>query len=232
MNRGVDLDAIAISPVPDLAELASANNASAEERGFKKLASINDVLLDTLMEWHIDGERCIALSEPRGAWRIVYDTQFSHSALADTIAREIPDALVLQFNLQEQVDFTLRALRGERTLYEYSNAPSFFNWGRCLANSEPSQLARPECAALAATIGKPECAAALQDVFQTITNKIPGEAAGTRGRKRGGVYDAAQAIAAHAGLPRLYRFFEGWMKSDLDWVEDNIETVLAFRRSG
>ena len=245
--RAVDLDAIAIAPAPEIVALSGAIADAAVERGFKRLESIDAILLDTLMEWHVDGERCIAISgaglsartnpadsvragtEARTTYRIVYDTHFSHAALADAIARALPEQLVMQFNLQEQVDFTLRILRGERTLYEYSNAPSFFNWGRCIGHAEPAQLARPETAALAAAIGHPEKEAALQDLFQTISAKVPGESAGTRGRKKGGVYDAVQALAGHAGLPRLYRFFEGWMKSSLDWDEDDVETVLAFR---
>jgi hypothetical protein len=84
---------------------------------------------------------------------------------------------------------------------------------------------------LAQALGRAEKAAALQDLFQTIAAKIPGEAAGTRGRKKGGVYDAVQGIGTIAGLPRLFRFFEGWMKSNLDWDEDKVANVLAFRRS-
>jgi hypothetical protein len=101
----------------------------------------------------------------------------------------------------------------------------------CLAKNEIPQLARPETAALAAALNCPQKAALLEDCFTTISAKIPGEKAGTRGRHRGGVYDAVQAIAAHAGMPRLYRFFEGWMKSDLDWDEDNVEIVKAYRRN-
>jgi len=230
MSRGVDLDAIAISPAPELERLTGAISEAAGDSGFAPLESIDAVLLDMLLEWHIDGERCIAVTNPKGAWRIIYDTHFSHGALADALARALPDALVMQFNLQEQVDLTLRLLRGERTLYEYSNAAEFFKWGRCLGKAEPMQLARPETAALAAAISHPEAESALQDLFQTISAKIPGEAAGTRGRKKGGVYDAVQALGTHAGLPRLYRFFEGWMKSSLDWDEDDVATVLAFRR--
>lgn len=230
--RGVDLDCIAISPAPEIEALSAVIRGAASEQDFSALGSIDEVLLDILMEWHVEGERCIAITNPKGKFRIIYDTQFSQGALAAAIAREMPEHLVIQFNLQEQVDCTLRILRGERTLYEYSNAPQFFNWGRCIGKEEPAQLARPELPLLAESIGNRECVTALQELFQTIAAKIPGEAAGTRGRKRGGVYDAVQALAGLAGLPRLYRFFEGWMKSNLDWDEDDVETVLAFRKSG
>jgi hypothetical protein len=230
-NRGVDLDAIAITPLLPLEALIAAADSTLDEQKFEKLASIDAILMDELMEWLLPGERCVALTEPQGDYRIVYDTTFSHGALADGLAKVLPEALIVQFNVQEQVDFTLRILRGERTLYEYSNAPSFFKWGRCLAKNEVPQLARPETAALAAALNCPQKAALLEDCFTTISAKIPGEKSGTRGRHRGGVYDAVQAIAAHAGMPRLYRFFEGWMKSDLDWDEDNVEIVKAYRRN-
>ncbi len=231
MSRGVDLDAIGISPAPDLAELETLIAAGATERGFTRLASIDDVLLDMLMEWHIEGERCVAIGEPVNNWRVVYDTQFSHGALADAIARGLPGSLVFQVNLQEQVDLTLRILRGERTIYEYSNGPGFFNWGRCLGQNEPAQLSRTECAILAEALGHPEKLAEVEDLFKLIVAKKPGEDIGTRGRKKGGVYDAVQGVATIAGLPRLYRFFEGWMKSNLDWDEDKVANVLAFRRA-
>ena len=231
MSRGVDLDAIGISPAPDLAELETLIAAGATERGFTRLASIDDVLLDMLMEWHIEGERCVAIGEPVNNWRVVYDTQFSHGALADAIARGLPESVVFQVNLQEQVDLTLRILRGERTIYEYSNAPGFFNWGRCLGQNEPTQLSRTECAILAEALGHSEKVAEVEELFKLIVAKKPGEDIGTRGRKKGGVYDAVQGVATIAGLPRLYRFFEGWMKSNLDWDEDKVANVLAFRKS-
>jgi hypothetical protein len=171
----------------------------------------------------------VGITEPQKDFRIVYDTTFSHAALADALTRALPETLIVQFNVQEQVDFTLRVLRGSRTLYEYSNAPSFFSWGRCLAKSEAPQLARPETQALAAALNVPGKAAALEDCFTTISAKIAGEKSGTRGRHRGGVYDAVQTVASLAAMPRLYRFFEGWMKSDLDWDEDNVEIVNAYR---
>ena len=234
MSRGVDLDAIAISPVPELAELEALITSGAADRGYTRLASIDEVLLDMLMEWHIEGERCVSIGEPisnGGNWRVLYDTQFSHGALADALARGLPNSLVFQVNLQEQVDLTLRVLRGERTVYEYSNAPGFFNWGRCLGQNEPAQLARTECAALAEALGLPGKTAEIEELFKLIVAKKPGEDIGTRGRKKGGVYDAVQGLATLAGIPRLYRFFEGWMKSNLDWDEDKVANVLAFRKN-
>lgn len=227
--RGVDLDAIALTPAPALDEIVAAVDGVLKDQKFKKLPSVDAILMDELMEWLIPGERCVAIAKPHGNYRVLYDTRFSQAAFADALAQALPETLIAQFNVQEQTDFSLRILRGPHVLYEYSNAPSFFNWGRCLGKSEAVQLTRPETAALATVLDCAQYAPEIERCFTTVSAKIVGEKSETRGRHRGGVFDAVQTIAGHAGMPRLFRFFEGWMKSGLDWDEDRIEIVNAYR---
>jgi hypothetical protein len=236
MSRGVDVDAICVSPPLEPDELGPAAGEILSAAGFAPLASIDEVLLDTMLEWCKPGERCIAATEPfeskTGApWQILYDTQFSHAAFAEALSKAFPDRLIVQFNLQEEVDLTLRVLQRDAALYEFSNAPGFFNWGRCIAQKEIPGLARVDIAAFIESLGRPVNAAASAHCFQTITAKTLGERTRPKGKHTGGAYDAMQALAAEMGLPRLYRFFEGWMKSDLDWDEDNVAQVWAFRKS-
>lgn len=236
MNRGVDIEAIYISPCPDAVALSQALVDAASDKNYSSLNSVDDLLMDSLCEWIISGERCIAYTELQRAsgaateCRIVYDTTFNECALTDQISRALPQAHVMQFNLQEQVDFTFRILQNESVLFEYSNAPGAFNWGRCIGKGEAVQLGQVDLAVLAeACGGKPDAArlAACFDVFKT---RCIGENV-AKGKYANGVYDSVQDLAAALGVPKLYRFFQGWLRSDLDWDEDNVENVLVFRKN-
>jgi hypothetical protein len=231
MSRGVDLDVIALSPAPDETALRLAIDGALKDAGCAKLGSIEEIRLDLLNEWLMPGERCVAITEVRNGWQFLYDTDFSVSSLSDAVARALPETLLLHFNLQEETDFTLRILRGNRVIQEYSNEPASFNWGRCLGKSEALNLARHDAALIAETAGKPDLAAAIDAHFAVIRSKQKGERVGSgpRSRYKGGAQDAVQSLAKDLGMPRLYRFFEGWMKSDLDWDEDEVQTVLAYR---
>lgn len=233
--RGVDVDAICVSPALQPEELGAAADEILSSAGYTRLASIDEIKLDTMLEWCVPGERCIAATEPfetsSASWQVIYDTQFSHGALADALSKAFPDRLIAQFNLQEEVDLTLRILQRDSTLYEFSNGPTFFNWGRCIAQKEIPGLARVDIAALVEALGRPVDASAAAKHFLTISAKTLGERTRPKGKHTGGVYDAMQALAGEMGLPRLYRFFEGWMKSDLDWDEDNVAQVWAYRTS-
>jgi hypothetical protein len=176
------------------------------------------------------GERCLAISRPRDRWQLVYDTNFSIAAAADLLSRELPSSTIAQFNLQEQVDLTIRVLKNGSALFEYSNEPGFFNWGRCVGKSEMPLLSRPDASALVLALGISDPSLSLAPHMETIRQKTRGEPTGRMGTFRGGVQDAVQSIAAIAGMPRLYRFFEGWMKSDLDWEEDGVLEVRAYRQ--
>lgn len=248
MSRGVDVDAICISPPLEPEELGAAAGDILSVAGYAPLASIAEVQLDTMLEWCVPGERCVAVTHAadvspasntqsdgtpaaRNAWQVVYDTQFSHAALADALSKAFPERLIVQFNLQEEVDLTLRVLQRDSTLYEFSNAPAFFNWGRCIAQKETPALARVDIPALVEALGRPLDAADAGKCFQTIGAKTLGERTRPKGKHSGGVYDALQSLAGGMGMPRLYRFFEGWMKSDLDWDEDNVARVFAYRKS-
>lgn len=235
MNRGVDIDAIYISPSPDAASLSLALIETASDRNYSKLNSVDDLLMDTLYEWIIPGERCIAYTEPMRAagsvadCRIVYDTVFSDVALADQLARALRQARVMQFNLQEQLDFTFRIVQNESVLFEYSNAPGTFNWGRCIGKGEPAQLGQFDSAVLLEAAGYKADAGRLAACFEIFKARRLGEHV-AKGKYKGGVFDAVQDLAATLGVPKLYRFFQGWLRSDLDWDEDNIENVLSFRK--
>ena len=232
MSRGVDLDVIGLFPIPPLDALRAALDGVAQDAGLRALASIDEIKLDLLAEWLMPGERCIALTEEQNGWQLVYDTDFSHAALADGLSRALPETLLVQINLQEEVGLTLRVLKKDTALHEYSNAPAHFNWGRCLGKAEALRLERPDPAGLAEAVGGGVRAAALAGHLEIIRAKTRGEPAGTRGRFAGGVRDSVQALAVELGMPRLYRFFEGWMKSDLDWDEDNVLDVRPYRKAG
>jgi hypothetical protein len=229
--RGVDLDVIALSPPPAPDALQKTIDSAIIEAGFTRLNGIDEIHLDIMAEWLVPGERCVAVSQPRGAWQLVYDTQFNIAAVADALSRELPGITVVQFNLQERVDLTMRVLKNGSAVYEYSNAPSFFNWGRCVGKSEAPLLARPDAAALATALDILHKASALEPMLAIVKDKKLGERSGAMGAYCGGVMDAVQAIASEAGMPKLYRFFEGWMKSDLDWEEDGVREVRAFRQN-
>jgi len=234
MSRGVDVDAICVSPPLEAEELGAAATEILSAAGFAPLASIDEVHLDTMLEWCVPGERCIAATEAfdaanGDAWQVLYDTQFSHAAFADALTKAFPERWIVQFNLQEEVDLTLRVLQRDSTLYEFSNAPGFFNWGRCIAQKEIPGLARVDVPGLVEVLGRKLDAARVTQCFDIIGAKTLGERTRPKGKHTGGVYDAMQSLAGEMSLPRLYRFFEGWMKSDLDWDEDNVAKVWAFR---
>ncbi|HYG74274.1 MAG TPA: hypothetical protein VEK08_04640 [Planctomycetota bacterium] len=230
------MDAICLSPGVDVDALRESVSELLSVDGYQPLASIGEVLLEPMMEWCLPSERCVTVTEifasDGGNWQIVYDTQFSTAQLADALSREFPDQRIIQFNLQEEVDLTLRVLHGDGAIFEYSNAPSYFNWGRCLGRSEAERLARIDIPAFIEALGRMANAEMIKGNFATVAAKTLGTRKGPKGKHSGGVYDAMQAIASEAGLPRLYRFFEGWMKSDLDWDEDNVAAVFAFRKTG
>lgn len=231
MSRGVDVDVICFSPAPAAQALRESLDGSMSASGLSRLNSIDDLLLDELMEWILPGQRCVAITEDRGGWQFLYDTEFNKAALADALSIALPDCAIVQFNLQEETDLTLRVLRGGAAVFEYSNAPSFFNWGRCIGMNEAVNLARTDVPALVEALDRPLDKTLLGASFQTISAKTLGDATGPRKKHKNGVYDAMQDIAREMGMPRLYRFFEGWMKSDLDWDEDAVEEVLAYRES-
>lgn len=229
-NRGVDVDVLCAIPAPPLEELSRIFDALLKPAGFARLKSVDELQLDALMEWHTPDERCIAVAQPAGDALLIYDSHFSHSALADALSRELPGTLLVQVNVQEASDVTLRLLRSDAVLLEYSNAPGFFNWGRCIGKNEPVQLARLDAEQLLRAAERGGDAAVIAKCLQMIASKNKGERR-SNGRYSGGVLDAVQEVAAQLKLPRLYRFFEGWMKSNLDWDEDAVRDVFAYRKS-
>jgi hypothetical protein len=230
MSRGVDVDVICLSPAPDAAALREAIDGVLAADHLKRLKSIDDLLLDELMEWILPGQRCVAITEVRNDWQYLYDSTFNVAMLADGLSRALPESTLIQFNLQEETDLTLRVLKKDAVLFEYSNAPSFFNWGRCIGKSEATTLARIDLSSFIEACGRPMDKAVLADCFQVFAAKTLGEVSGPKKRHKDGVYDAMQTLAQQMNMPRLYRFFEGWMKSDLDWDEDDVIDVLAYRQ--
>ena len=230
MSRGVDVDVVCLSPAPDADSRREAVDGVLSADNLKRLKSIDDLLLDELMEWILPGQRCIAITEVRNDWQFFYDSTFNTAMLADGLSRALPGSTVIQFNLQEETDLTLRVLRNDSVLFEYSNAPSFFNWGRCIGKSEAATLARIDLPAFIEAVGRPLDSKVLADCFEVFAARTLGEVSGPKKRHKDGVYDAMQLLAQQMRMPRLYRFFEGWMKSDLDWDEDDVEEVLAYRQ--
>ena len=230
MNRGVMLDCVCLFPPPPAAELSAALDESVCAAGYTRLKSIDDVLLDEMLEWLLPGERCVAICAPQARAQMLYDTNFNQAALTDALARAMPETVLAHFNLQEGTDFTLRVVRAETVLQEYSNAPSFFNWGRCLGKAESVEMQRPDLKALSQAFGTGLNVENLDSLFKTIAARAPRENTDRNDDvKDTRIYDAVQGLARELGLPRLYRFFEGWAKSDLDWEEDNVQNVCAYR---
>jgi hypothetical protein len=230
-QRGVDIDAIAIFPSPERAALEAAIRAGMNAHGFDSLASIDDVKLDALLEWCEPSERCVAITLPRTSdagsnareWRLLYDTEFSSAQLAQVLSAAFPKSLIVYFNIQESTDATLALYRANAPLFVLSanaaaveslNAGGTKSDALTLSQSLPGDLLESE----------------LAPFLESIIARIAGEKIKPHGPRSGGVYDAMQSIARRAGMPKLYRFFEGWLRSDLDWDEDDVETVLAFRK--
>ena len=230
--RGVEIDCLCLYPAQPREKLRGVLEECAAPAGFRALKAIDEILLNSMMEWLLPGERCMAASNAVADWQLIYDTDFSHAALANALSNALPECLIVQFNLQEQYDFTLRVLRDDNALYEYSNSPSFFNWGRCLGQAEATRIQRPDAPALAQAVGQPAATETLADFFSMLEKAVQKRpAASTKKTKRNRtVYDAVQSLARNLGMPKPYRFFEGWMRSDLDWAEDNIVDVLALRQ--
>ena len=232
MSRGVDLDVTAIKPAQDAHALLPLVDRALAQAGYDKLSSIDEIKLDLLAEWLHEGERCVALTQTRGEWQYLYDTAFSSAELADPLSAAIPGSLVLQFNLQEGTDFTFRALKAGTPLAEFSRSPQHFEWrpGHDMKKVGPWSLASP--LALSELLRVP--VARLQALIAAFSSGEKGERVGQGPRVRhvGGVQDAVQDFAEALDMPHVYRFFEGWMKSDLDWVEDEVVTVHAYRRRG
>jgi len=230
MSRGVDLDVIAIKPAQEATVLLPLVDKALAQAGYDKLSSIDEIKLDLLNEWLHDGERCVALTQTRGGWQYLYDTTFSTAELAGPLSRQLPASLVLQMNLQEQTDFTLRVLQGGEALAEVSRGADFFARPQEHDRTSVRAWDSAQAPALAALlkVDAPELAASVALIAKGEKGERTGK--GPRVHYAGGVQDAVQEFAAALGMPHVYRFFEGWMKSDLDWAEDEVVTVHAYRR--
>ncbi|HYF51769.1 MAG TPA: hypothetical protein VEJ63_20300 [Planctomycetota bacterium] len=230
MSRGVDLDVTAIRPAHDPEALLSLVDCALDAIGFEKLPSIEALRLDFLTEWLKEGDRCVALTQTRNGWQYLYDTTFSTAELANAVSAGLRDTLVLQFNLQEETDFTFRVVKGGTALMEFSRGAEHFGWTGAAGKASSWDATRAET--IAGVLGA--SAKALAAPLEKIKAGQKGERVGKGPRVRyvGGVQDGVQEFAAALGMPHLYRFFEGWMKSDLDWEEDEVNTVRAYRRRG
>ena len=196
MSRGVDVDAICVTPPVPVEAIRDAARDALATADFRALESIDGILLEPMMEWCLPSERCVAVTDAfpsaAGEWQIVYDTAFNGAFLADALSRAFPDRRIVQFNLQEETDFTLRVLQRDSALYEYSSAHSFFNWGRCVGKTESARLERIDIPALIEALSQPADAAEMKSCFDIIAAKTLGVRKSSKGKHAGGVYDAMQ----------------------------------------
>jgi hypothetical protein len=234
ISRGTDIDAIALYPPPEPAALKAALEGALRAQHFDPLLSIDALRMDALLEWCEPGERCVAVTLPRSsddaktatprAWQLLYDTEFNSAQLALALSAALPGSTALYFNLQEGADGTVAAFRDGKT-------QALFCADMKLVNAlPPSSAPRASAAEFAKALPVACELTALEKALALLAERQPGERVKKMGPRVGGSGDALQALAHALGCPHLYRFFEGWMKSDLDWDEDDVETVLAFRR--
>jgi hypothetical protein len=228
VQKGVDLDVIALHPSPGREAMEAAVRSAMSALEYAPLASINDVRLDALLEWCEPGERCVAITLPRSTieggqpWRLLYDTEFCSANLARALSAAFPEGIVAYFNLQEERDATLAVYRASEARFVFSiNADALDG---LLAGGEKN-----DAATLLGLLPGGISEAELSRHLEALAARVEGQRIKPHGPRTGGVYDAIQSIAKLAGSPKLYRFFEGWLRSDLDWDEDDVETVLAFR---
>jgi hypothetical protein len=248
-DLGVDLDVLALHPPQPIDKIEAAVAALTAKDGFRRLATIDALKLDSLLEWCEPSERCIAVSAPLSSdppgrmfvsdpngtevtkegvdvpdprlWQLVYDTQFSSLKLAAALHAAFPEATILYFNLQEARDGTLAIFRDDIRA-GFSAEPSRVEDFEALdLGPIDTQLLKEFLPGDAPTV-------ALRETIALLKARIAGERVKKMQPRTGGAYDALQALAKLAGTPHLYRFFEGWMKSDLDWDEDKIAAVWAF----
>lgn len=228
-QKGVDIDAIAIYPSPSRETLEQALRSALTAAGYTPLTSIDDVKLDALLEWCEPSERCVAITLPRSStedaqpWRLIYDTEFCSAHLACALSAAFPESLVAFFNLQEERDATL-------SLYKAREPQFVFSVNTGALDGLIADGTQNDATALKALLPGALNEAEIAKHLETLAARTEGLRLKPHGPRTGGVYDALQSIAKLAGAPKLYRFFEGWLRSDLDWDEDDVETVLAFRK--
>jgi len=248
-DLGVDLDAITLHPPLPLEKIQAVVAVQLARDGYRPLEHIDALQLDSLLEWCEPSERCVAVSapltsdpegktfesDPNGTavttegvnvpdprlWQLVYDTRFSSLNLANALHAAFPETTVLYFNLQEARDATVAVFRDDvRAGFaaEPSRVEAF----------ESLELAPIDTQLLKEFLPGDAPTVALRECMNVLKERIAGERVKKMQPRSGGAYDALQRLAKLAGTPHLYRFFEGWMKSDLDWDEDKIEAVWAF----
>jgi hypothetical protein len=234
-QRGVDLDAIVIHPPLAPEAIRPVVDAVMARENLRPLESIDAIQLDSLLEWCEPTERCVAVAHPASAdengpqWQLVYDTRFCSLALTQALAAAFPQATIFYFNLQEDRDGTLAIFRNGTRMAFCADA-------RMIEGFSPYAFGALDAVAYKAALPVPFLGGNLRSdmilgSLETVVARTPSEphpvSSGKKGRL-GGVYNALQVLARAANMPRLYRFFEGWMRSDLDWDEDNIEAVWAY----
>lgn len=250
-DLGVDLDVLALHPQQPLEKIEAAVAAHITADGFRHLENIDAMKLDSLLEWCEESERCIAVSAPLSSdppgrmfvsdpngtevtkegvdvpdprlWQLVYDTQFSSLKLAAALHAAFPEATLLYFNLQEARDATLAIFRDDIRAGFSAEPSRVEDFDALELGPVDTQLLKEFLPGDAPTV-------ALRETLALLKARIPGERTSKMQPRSGGAYDALQALAKLAGAPHLYRFFEGWMKSDLDWEEDKVAAVWAFTK--